>query len=100
MGKKFKTLFKIFFLIDSQSNSYIGKNSSLKLDNVGSNPTFPTIALVVQWIRTLDYGSSNKRSNRFESTNKALWPSGSGEALQKLLRQFDSGKCLVVYSEM
>ena len=27
------------------------------------------IALVVQWIRTLDYGSSNKRSNRFESTN-------------------------------
>lgn len=26
-------------------------------------------ALVVQWIRTLDYGSRNKRSSRFESTN-------------------------------
>lgn len=27
-------------------------------------------APVVQWIRTLDYGSSNKRSNRFGSTKR------------------------------
>ena len=51
-------------------------------------------ALVVQWIRIGDYGSSDKRSNRFESTNKVLWPSGSGSGLQNLLQQFESARDL------
>ena len=61
---------------------------------MGSNPILATIAPVVQWIRTLDYGSRNKRSNRFGSTNKALCPNGIGGALQKPLYKFESCKCL------
>lgn len=38
--------------------------------------TRATIALVVQWIRTSDYGSEDKGSNPFESTEMANWPSG------------------------
>ena len=48
------------------------------------------ITLVVQWIRTLDYGSRNKRSNRFESTIRSSGREVLGSALQKLLRQFES----------
>ena len=41
-----------------------------KTIDVSSNLIAGAIALVVQWIRIGDYGSSDKRSNRFESTNK------------------------------
>ena len=74
--------------------SSIGRMSVSKTEDEGSSPYVRAIALVVQWIRTLDYGSSNKRSNRFESTVNGSLAEWLGSGLQNLQHLFDPGRDL------
>ena len=54
------------------------------------------IALVVQWIRILDYESRDSGSNPLESTIRSGGRVVLGSALQKLLRQFESDPDLLI----
>jgi hypothetical protein len=68
----------------------------------GSSPYMRAFALVVQWIRMDDYGSFDKRSNRFGSTKWLVW-SRRPVGLQNLQSWFDTNtnldKALVLNGE-